>query len=116
MLCSVTASSAATGSAAGKARCISRPFVGIAVELADDAGDAGPRLRQVVAAVPVAAEAPFLPQAVERAGDLAAVVAADRLDDVGVEHRRRGERLLNRLEPRRALEQLGGAAGHGNLS
>src|SRR5262249_21371239 len=63
------------------------PLVGIAVELADDAGDPWPGRSEMIAAVAVAGDAPVLTQPVERTGDLASVVAADRLDDVGVEHR-----------------------------
>jgi len=37
----------------------------------------------MIAAVAIAAEPPALPQLVEPAGDLAAVVAADRLDEIG---------------------------------
>src|SRR5436309_14320056 len=70
----------------------------------------------MIAAVAVAAEPSVLPKLVEPAGDLAAVAAADRLDQVGVEHRRGGERLLDVLEAGGALEALGGAPGQWNLA
>src|SRR5712671_3148456 len=70
----------------------------------------------MIAAVAIAAEPSVLPQLVEPAGDLAAVAAADRLDQVGIEHRRGGERLLDVLEAGRALETLGRAAGQWNLA
>src|SRR5262249_20332190 len=88
----------------------SRPFVRIVIELADDRGDALLARHEVVPPVAVAPELAVLAQRVERAGDLAAVLAAERLDHVGVEHRAGGERLLDRLEARRPGEHLGGAA------
>src|SRR5258708_36779006 len=69
----------------------------------------------MIAAVAIAAEPSVLPQLVEPAGDLAAVAAADRLDQVGVEHRGGGERLLDGLEAGRPLEDLRGAPGQRNL-
>jgi hypothetical protein len=47
-----------------------------------------------VAAVAVAAELTLRAQGVEGTGDFAAVVAAERLDDLGVEHGAGSERLL----------------------
>src|SRR5258708_34628690 len=70
----------------------------------------------MIAAVAVAAEPPVLPQLVQPAGDLAAVAAADRLDQISVEHRRRGERLLDVLKAGGALEALGRAPGQRNLA
>src|SRR5580700_12214189 len=84
----------------------SRTLVGIVIELADNAGQPGLCLLQMIAAVAVAAEAAALPQFVERAGDLAAVLGAERFDDIGIEHRRRAERLLDGLVARRTLEDL----------
>src|SRR5436190_13219760 len=86
------------------------------VEVADDGGDAGLRRSQMIAAVAVAAEPSVLPEFVQSAGDFAAVVAADRLDQIGVEHRRCGERLLDVLEAGGALEDLGRAPGQRNLA
>src|ERR1051325_6831881 len=88
----------------------SRPLVRVVIHFADDRGDALLAGDEVIAPVAVAAEAAVLAQRVERAGDVAAVLAAERLDHVGVEHRPGGERLLDRLEARRAGEHLGGAA------
>src|SRR5258708_5611528 len=86
------------------------------VEFADDRGHAGLGRREMITAVAIAAEPSVLPQLVQPAGDLAAVAAADRLDQVGVEHRRRGQRLLDVLEAGGALEALGGAAGQWNFA
>src|SRR4029077_6431100 len=94
----------------------SRALVGVVIELADDAGQARFRLKQVIAAVAVAAEAAALTQLVERAGDFAAVLGAERLDDVGIEHRRRRQRLLDGLIARRTLEHLGRGAGQRDLA
>src|ERR1700719_2544385 len=60
----------------------------------------------MVTAVAIAAEAAVLAQLVERAGDLAAILGAERLDDIGIEHRRRAERLLDGLVARRSLEDF----------
>src|SRR5579864_9461178 len=84
----------------------SRTLVGVVIKLADNAGQARLGLLQMITAVAVAAEAAALAQLVERAGDLAAVLGAERLDDVGIEHRRRAERLLDGLVARRPLEDL----------
>src|SRR6201996_9539118 len=101
----------------GERECaVLRAFVGIVIKLADDAGRAGFRGVQMIAAVAIAAEPPGLAQFVERAGDFAAVIAADALDDVGIKHRRRGERLLDVLITRRPFEDFGGAAGERNLA
>src|ERR1700688_1207442 len=89
----------------------SRPLVGIVVELADNAGGSGLRCGEVIAPVAVAAELALLAQRIERASDLAPILAADPFDDVGVEHRPGPQRLLDRLEACRALEHLGRAAG-----
>src|SRR3989304_6222545 len=97
-------------------RGASRPLVGVVVQLADDRGRARCPGGQVVTAVPVAAQLPRLAQRVERAGDLAAVFAAQRLHTAGIEHRPGLKRLLDRLEARRALEHLRRAAGHGDLT
>jgi len=70
----------------------------------------------MIAAVAIATQASALPQLVQPAGDFAAVVAADRLDKVGVEHRRCGERLLDVLKARGPFEDLGGAPGQRNLA
>src|SRR5579871_6420133 len=71
---------------------------------------------QVIAAVAVAAEPSGLPQLVERGSDFAAVVAAERLDDVGIKHRRCSESLLDVLIARRAFEGFGRAARQRNLA
>src|SRR5579862_3842376 len=94
----------------------SRTLVGIVIKLADDAGQSRFRLLQMIAAVAVAAEAAVLAQFVERAGDFAAVLGAERLDDIGIEHRRRAERLLDGLVARRPPEDLGRGAGERNLA
>src|SRR5262249_61543007 len=94
----------------------SRPLVGIGVELADDGGDARLRAREMVAAVAVAREPAGLTQRIQCAGDLAAVVAADGLDDVGVEHRGGRERELDGLKARRAGKHLCGAPAQRNLA
>src|SRR5258708_6127134 len=70
----------------------------------------------MIAAVAIAAEPSVLPQLVQPAGDLAAVAAADRLDQVGIEHRRGGQCLLDVLEAGGALEDFGGAPGQWNLA
>src|SRR5258708_19092687 len=70
----------------------------------------------MIAAVAIAAEPPLLAQFVQSAGDFAAVVAADRLDEVGIEHRRGGQRLLDILEPGGAFVHLGGASSQRNLA
>src|SRR5882762_2054843 len=94
----------------------SGPLVGIVVELADDRGYARLGRNQVISAVPVAAEAAALAQCIERAGDLASVVAAERLDHIRIEHRPGRERLLDRLEARRTGKDLGGASRVGDLA
>src|ERR1700704_1546635 len=70
----------------------------------------------MIAAVAIATQASVLPQLVQPAGDFAAVVAADRLDKVGVEHRRCGERLLDVLKARGPFEDLGRSPGQRNLA
>src|SRR5262245_20545090 len=97
-------------------RLCSRSLVGVVVELADDAGDARLGAAEMVAAVTVAGEAPALAQRIQRAGDFAPVVAADRLDEVGVEHRRGRERELDGLETSRSGERLRGASRHRDLA
>src|ERR1700683_5230458 len=76
-------------------RLEARPFVGIVIKFADDAGRSRLGLLQIIAAVAVAAEPSRLAQFVERASDLAAVLTANAFDDVRIEHRRRGQRLLD---------------------
>src|SRR5262249_31328446 len=66
---------------------------------------------QVITAVAVATETTGLAQRIERAGDLASVIAADPLDDVGVEHRPGAERVLDGLKASGAIKYFGGAAG-----
>src|ERR1700693_2657633 len=80
----------------------SRSRIRVVIKLADDAGQSGLGLAEVIAAVAVAAKTPALAQFVDRAGDFAAVLAAERFDDIGVEHRTRAERLLDGLIARRA--------------
>src|SRR5215203_5296541 len=70
----------------------------------------------MIAAVPIAAEPSVLPQLVQPARDLAAVGAAYRLNQVGIEHRGGGKRLLNVLEARGTLKDLGRASGQRNLA
>src|SRR5580693_3373915 len=84
----------------------SRTLIGIVIELADDPRQSRFGLLQMITAVAVAAEPAVLAQLVERAGDLAAVLGAERLDDVGIEHRRGAERLLDGLVARRSLEDF----------
>src|SRR3977135_3239407 len=94
----------------------SGPFVGIVIELTDDRGHAGLARNEMISAIAIAAEAAALAQRIERARDLASVVAAERLDDIGIEHRSGCERLLDRLEARRAGKDLGGASRVGDLA
>src|SRR2546425_6359705 len=70
----------------------------------------------MITAVAIATETPALPQRIQPAGDLASVIAADRLDDVGIEHRRRCERLLDGLEASGAPEDLGRTSRQRNLA
>src|SRR5258708_32599955 len=93
-----------------------RALVRVVIELADDPCQSRFRLLQGIAAVAVAAEAAVLAQLVERAGDLAAVLGAERLDDVGIEHRRSRQRLLDGLVARRPLEDLCRGAGQWDLA
>src|SRR5580704_1663930 len=94
----------------------SRTLIGVVIELADNAGQPRLCLLQVIAAVAVAAEAAALAQLVERAGDFAAVLGAERFDDIGIEHRRCAERLLDGLVARRALEDFCRGAGQRDLA
>src|SRR5271155_1173148 len=99
-----------------QAATVLRPGIRVVIKLADDASESGLGLAEVIAAVAVAAKTPGLAQFVDRAGDFAAVLAAERFDDVGVEHRTRAERLLDGLIAGRALEHLGGAARERQLA
>src|SRR6516162_624180 len=70
----------------------------------------------MISAVAIAAETAGLAQFLERAGDFAAVVAADSFDNVRIEHGRRRQRLLDVLIARAALKCLGGASRQRDLS
>src|SRR5262249_41809685 len=70
----------------------------------------------MITAVAIATQTSGLPQLIQSAGDLTSVVAADRLDDVGIEHRRRCERLFDGLEPSGAGEKLGRTSRQRNLA
>jgi hypothetical protein len=74
------------------------------IKLADDSGHAGLCLLQKIEAVAIAAEAVGL-QLVDRAGEIATVSGVERADDIGTEHRRSTEGLLDGV--RQALEDLG---------
>ena len=62
----------------------SRAFVRVTIEFAHDTGQSGLRLTEIIPAVAVAAEAAGLAKFVERAGDFAAVLAADGFDDISM--------------------------------
>src|SRR5215510_12541119 len=88
------AANAFTGPAHQPGAVASQTGIWIVVEIADDGGHAGLCLNQMVAAVTIAAEPPALPQLIQFAGDLTAIVTAERLDQIRIKHWRRGERLL----------------------
>src|ERR1700683_2016301 len=91
------------------------PFVWVVIKLADDASRSELGLLQIITAVAIAAEPSGLAQFVERASDLAAVLAADAFNNVRIEHRRRGQRLFDVLIARWTFEDIGGAAHQRNL-
>src|SRR5207245_4865533 len=62
----------------------SRALIRITIEAADDGGHAGLRPDEMITTVAIATQAPSLPQLIQDAGDLTSVIAADRVDDVGV--------------------------------
>src|SRR5919201_550791 len=94
----------------------SRALIGIRVKVTNDGGHARFGLEEMIAAVAIAAQTPSLPQLIQCAGDLTPVIAAGGFDDVGVEHRRRCERLLDSLKAGRAAEDLGRAPRQRNLA
>src|SRR5277367_2036614 len=95
-----TSSAAGVSSRSRRSTAIgSDAVVRVVIELADDAGDAGLRRAEVIAAVAVAPELAALAQRIDRTSDLAPVLAADGLDEVGIEVRPGAQRLLHGLEP-----------------
>src|SRR5215469_3508498 len=94
----------------------SRALIRITIEAANDVGHARLRPNQMITAVAIATQASSLPQLIQGAGDLTSVIAADRVDDVGVKHRRRCERLLDGLEAGGAAEDLGRASRQRNFA
>src|SRR6516164_6997672 len=94
----------------------SRALIGVVVEATNDGGHARFGPDEMITAVAIATQTPGLPQLIQCAGDLTSVIAADRLDDVGIEHRRRCERLFDGLEPSGAGEELGRASRQRNLA
>src|SRR5262249_29523869 len=94
----------------------SRALVGITVEATNDGGHAWFGPDQMITAVAITTQTPSLPQLIQGAGDLTSVIAADGVDDVGIKHRRRCERLLDGLEAGRAAEDLGCASHQRNFA
>src|SRR5262249_44117678 len=94
----------------------SRALIRITIEAANDGGHARLRPDEMITTVAIATQASSLPQLIQGAGDLTSVIAADRVDDVGVKHRRRCQRLLDGLEASGAAEDLGRASRQRNLA
>src|SRR5262249_48632075 len=89
---------------------------GVVIQLSDDARASRARLAEMIAAVAIADEAAAPAQLIQCAGDLAPILAAEPLHDLGIEQRTRRERLLDRLEAGGTSEHPGRACRERNLA
>src|SRR5262245_15036060 len=94
----------------------SRALIRITIEAANDGGHARLRPNEMITTVAISTQTSSVPQLIQGAGDLTAVIAADRVDDVRVKPRRRCQRLLDGLEASGAAEDLGRASRQRNLA